>query len=128
MPQRYVTNGDPYQSECYQTAKAVAAKLELDESQYAVSFQSRFGPEDWLQPYTDETLEAWGKEQLDGVDVICPGFAADCLETLEEIDEEYREVFEEAGGKNFRYIASLNARGDHVDALVEVAKRHLAGW
>ncbi|MEM7164652.1 MAG: ferrochelatase [Planctomycetota bacterium] len=128
LPQRYVTAGDPYQSECLQTAQAVVARLGLDESEYAVAFQSRFGREPWLQPYTDETLEAWGREKVESVDVICPGFAADCLETLEEIDAEYREVFTENGGGRFRYIPALNARADHVDTIASIAIRNLQGW
>lgn len=128
LPQRYVDAGDPYQAECLRTAQGVVSKLGLAESDYAVAFQSRFGREPWLQPYTDETLEEWGQAKTESVDVICPGFAADCLETLEEIDEQYREVFTEAGGGRFRYVPALNDRADHVAALADLVRRHLQGW
>jgi len=126
IPLRYAMAGDPYPRHCEQTAKGLARELGLADERWLLTFQSRFGREEWLKPYTDETLRAWGKGKLESVDVICPGFAADCLETLEEIDLENREVFLEAGGGRFRYIAALNDRDDHVAALAAVARRWLA--
>jgi ferrochelatase len=127
IPVRYAMAGDPYPQHCEQTARGLAKELGLADDRWLLSFQSRFGREEWLKPYTDKTLEAWGKEELQSVDVICPGFAADCLETLEEIDMENREIFQEAGGGRFRYIAALNDRDDHIAALAAVARRPLDG-
>jgi ferrochelatase len=128
IPKRYADEGDPYPCHCEGTALRLAAALELPEDRWQLTYQSRFGREPWLQPYTDETLEAWGRDGVESVDVICPGFSADCLETLEEIDMQNREVFVEAGGGSFRYIPALNARPDHLEALASVARRHLQGW
>jgi len=128
IPQRYADEGDPYPCHCEGTAIRLAAALDLPEDRWQLTYQSRFGREPWLQPYTDKTLEAWGKEGLGSVDVICPGFSADCLETLEEIDMQNREIFEGAGGGRFRYIPALNARADHIEALATVARRQLGGW
>jgi len=125
IPRRYADAGDPYPRQCEATARLLAAALGLSQDAWALSYQSRFGREEWLTPYTDETLRRWGGERLDAVDVICPGFAADCLETLEEIDVENREIFRGAGGGAFRYIPALNARADHVAALAALARRHL---
>jgi ferrochelatase len=125
LPRRYVDLGDPYRGECEETARLLAAELGVE---CKVAFQSRFGREEWLRPYTDETLVAWGREGLESVDVLCPGFSADCLETIEEIDQQNREFFEHAGGGRFRYIPALNDRADHVEALAAVARRSLAGW
>ena len=129
MPVRYFEEGgDPYYCFCQKTGRLLSEALELGEEEHLVSFQSLFGKEEWLRPYTDETLEAWGKDGLGSVDVICPGFSADCLETLEEIDMQNREIFEGAGGGRFRYIPALNARADHIEALATVARRQLRGW
>ena len=128
IPQRYYDQGDPYPCFCQRTGRLVAEGLGLEKDRYAVTFQSRFGREPWVQPYTDATLEEWGKQGLGSVDVICPGFSADCLETLEEIDVENRETFQEAGGGRFRYVPALNARPDHVDALVDIVERNVGGW
>ncbi len=128
VPQRYVDNGDPYYDECVLTAHRVAARLGLTDDQWRLTFQSRFGREPWLQPYTDETLEALGQSGLGRVDVLCPGFAADCLETLDEIAYENREAFEAAGGGSLHYIGALNDRADHIEALTELATRHMEGW
>jgi len=125
LPRRYVDLGDPYRSECEATARLLAAELGFP---CELAFQSRFGREEWLKPYTDETLTAWGREKLESVDVVCPGFSADCLETIEEIDQQNREFFQHAGGGRFRYIPALNDRRDHVAALAAVARRNLAGW
>lgn len=128
IPQRYFDNGDPYPCLCRKTGRLLADELNLEEGEWFVSYQSRFGKEPWVTPYTDETLKAWGAEGLGRVDVICPGFSSDCLETIEEIGEENREYFEEAGGKELRYIPALNADEEHIKALAEIAGAHLMGW
>ncbi|HEX5139019.1 MAG TPA: ferrochelatase [Planctomycetota bacterium] len=125
LPRRYVDLGDPYRGRCEETARLLAAELGFP---CELAFQSRFGREEWLKPYTDETLTAWGRDKLESVDVVCPGFSADCLETIEEIDQQNREFFQHAGGGRFRYIPALNDRRDHVAALAAVARRNLAGW
>lgn len=128
IPQRYFDNGDPYPCLCRKTGRLVAEELNLEEGEWFVSYQSRFGKEPWITPYTDETLKQWGAEGLGRVDVICPGFSSDCLETIEEIGEENREYFEEAGGKELHYIPALNADEEHIKALAEIASAHLSGW
>lgn len=125
LPKNYVDRGDPYDGECRLTAQALAAELGLGDGQWAMSFQSRFGRGRWLAPATDETLQRWGSEGLDNLHVICPGFPVDCLETLEEIGLEGREVFKSAGGGNYTYIPALNSRREHVQALYEVLKPFL---
>ena len=117
VPERYVTLGDPYRQQCEQTAALLAEKLGLAPGSWSVSFQSRFGRARWLQPYTSEVLAGFPARGVRSVSVICPGFAADCLETLEEIGIENRDVFRAAGGETYHYIAALNARPDHVAAL-----------
>jgi len=117
IPERFVTQGDPYRAQCERTAALVAQKLELAPDAWSVSFQSRFGRAQWLQPYTSEVLAGMPKRGIDSVSVICPGFAADCLETLEEIGMENRDVFLAAGGAKYQYIPALNGRADHVAAL-----------
>jgi len=128
MPQRYFDAGDPYFCFCQKTARLLAAELGLDAERWQLSFQSLFGKEEWLKPYTDKTVEALAKRGVRRLDVICPGFSADCLETLEEIDGLNREIFERAGGERFRYVPCLNDRGDHLDFLAALVERHLAGW
>ncbi len=128
IPQRYADGGDPYPLECWRTARLLAAELGLERSRWTLCFQSRFGRERWLTPYTDKALEALGRKGLDRIDLVCPGFAADCLETLEEIAVTDRELFEQAGGSGFRYVPALNDRPDHVEALADLAMSHLAGW
>jgi ferrochelatase len=128
LPKRCLLEGDPYHCQCHKTARLLADSLELSSDFWMLAFQSRFGKEIWLRPYTDETLKTWGREGVKKVDVICPGFSADCLETIEEIGAENRDYFLSAGGKSFRYIPALNARADHIEALAELAMRHLAGW
>lgn len=125
IPQRYETEGDFYPTHCRETADLVVKALGLNEKQWFVSFQSRFGSEVWLQPYTDETLEGFPEKGVKKVAVICPGFSADCLETLEEIAEENRENFEHAGGVSYRYIPALNANGDHIRLLTELIEERL---
>ncbi len=128
IPQRYAEQGDPYPRHCEATAAALAQRLGLSQDQWMLTYQSRFGREPWLQPYTDETLEKLGKNHTARVDVICPGFSADCLETLEEIEEENREIFMDAGGGAFHYIPALNASDAHIALLSQLVKQHAQGW
>ena len=128
IPERMCRAGDPYYCECVKTARLLADKLELNEKQWKLTFQSRFGREQWLQPYTDGTLRDWAKQGVHSVDVVCPGFSADCLETLEEINEQNRELFLSNGGEQFSYIPALNDRAEHVDALVELIDAQLRCW
>ena len=128
IPKRYVAQGDPYLSQCHVTGRLLAEKLELDEKDWSLSFQSRVGAEEWLKPYTDETLTEWGQSGPKRVDVLCPGFAADCLETLEEIAMENRETFVEAGGESLRYIPALNERPQHIQFMADLVAHHCQGW
>ena len=128
LPRRYLDAGDPYHCECRKTARLVAETLGLEPDRWLVAFQSRVGREEWLRPYTDETLVAWGHEGVARVDVVCPGFAADCLETLEEIAIRGRESFVDAGGGQLRYIPALNAAPGHVDALAGLVERAMSDW
>ena len=127
IPKRYVDAGDPYHHECLATAAKVAEKLGMSDNWY-VTFQSRFGREEYLTPYTDKTLMEWGKTGVKSVEVICPGFSADCLETLEEIEEENREYFLENGGEKFEYIQALNECDTHISMLAKLADSNLGGW
>ncbi|MDG6264277.1 ferrochelatase [Glaesserella parasuis] len=126
IPARYETEGDFYADQCRETARLVAQELGLNENQWFLSFQSRFGKEEWLKPYTDETLMGFPAKNIKKVAVICPGFSADCLETIEEIAEENRENFEHAGGEHYRYIPALNANSDHIRLLVKLIEDKLA--
>ena len=129
IPQRYEDQGDPYPSLCRATAKAVADRLGLADDQWSESFQSRFGREEWVKPYTDFLLKEWGaRDDINRVDVVSPAFSADCLETLEEIAVQNRALFLEAGGKDYRYIPCLNDRPDHIDLLTQLVIRHSAPW
>ncbi len=128
LPKRNLLAGDPYHCECHKTARLVAERLGLQEDQWAVAFQSRFGRAEWLQPYTSELLAAWARAGVKRADVVCPGFAADCLETLEEIALENREVFLAAGGEHYRYIPALNDASAHIDVLARLIVQHAAGW
>ncbi len=128
VPARTLQLGDPYHCECHKTARLVAQALGLAKDRYKVTFQSRFGKAKWLEPYTEPTLVAMAQSGVRRVDVICPGFVADCLETLEEINQEAREAFLHAGGQTFHYIACLNDQPSGVQALAEVCEQHLAGW
>jgi len=127
-PQQYADQGDPYRLQCEQTAKALAQRLELTPEQWVLSFQSRFGRAPWLRPYTDETLRSLAQQGTQHVDVICPGFSVDCLETLEEIAEENADIFRSAGGQGFAYIPCLNDRADHVEALAELICTEVPSW
>jgi ferrochelatase len=128
VPQRTLHLGDPYHCECQKTARLLAAHLSLEKDQYSVTFQSRFGKAKWLEPYTEPSLRALAGRGVASVDVVCPGFTSDCLETLEEIAQEGRDAFLQAGGKGFRYIPCLNDDPAWIAALGELAQRHLAGW
>jgi len=121
LPQRALERGDPYREQCLRTARLLAAALGLREAQYRVTFQSRFGPAKWLQPYTAQVLAALGAARARRVDVICPGFVADCLETLEEIAIEGRKIFLEAGGGEFRALPCLNESPRWIEALGRIA-------
>ncbi|RMF20044.1 MAG: ferrochelatase [Gammaproteobacteria bacterium] len=128
IPKAYADKGDPYPAHCRATAQSVAGLLGLGEQDWSLSFQSRFGKAEWLKPYTDETVTRLGREGCKALDVICPGFAADCLETIEEIDEENRGYYEAAGGQDFHYIPALNDRPDHISALAELVRGHARNW
>lgn len=125
IPKSYSDKGDPYPEECINTAHLVAKALNLSDEEWQLSYQSRVGAAEWLKPYTDETMKALGKSNLKGLDVICPGFSADCLETIEEIDEENREYFEQSGGSDFHYIPALNDQDIHIDLLEALVKENL---
>ncbi|MEM7081469.1 MAG: ferrochelatase [Pseudomonadota bacterium] len=128
IPKRYLTNGDPYHCQCHKTARLLAAELQLDDTQWAVAFQSRLGREEWLRPYTGDTVEQWAKEGLQKIDSLCPGFSADCLETLEEMVVEYGDLFKEHGGDELRYIPCLNDADAHLDFLTHLILENLEPW
>jgi ferrochelatase len=128
VPERTLHLGDPYHCECQKTARLLAEALGLSKDQYQITFQSRFGKAKWLQPYTEPTLIQLAKAGVKRVDVVCPGFTSDCLETLEEIGQEVRHAFMMAGGQEFHYIACLNDSAPWIAALGGVAQQHLAGW
>ena len=128
VPERSLHLGDPYHCQCHKTARLLAEALGLSRDQLVVTFQSRFGKAKWLEPYTEPTLEKLASEGVKRVDVMCPGFVADCLETLEEIAQEAREAFLAAGGERFDYVPCLNAEPVWIDALAGLAERHLGGW
>ena len=128
IPERYVRNGDPYFCQCMATARLLREALELTEEQAPMSFQSRVGRERWLHPYTDETVKAMGAAGIRRIDAISPGFAVDCLETLEEIAMQNGDFFREAGGETLTYIPCLNATPAHVDVIADLVLRHTQGW
>lgn len=128
VPIRYLHNGDPYHCQCHATSRLLAAALNLNDDQYLTTFQSRFGREPWLQPYTDETLKALPAKGITDLQVVCPGFSSDCLETIEEIGMENKDYFLEAGGEKFAYIPALNAQDCHIEALAALVGQHMAGW
>ena len=128
VPERTLQLGDPYHCECYKTARLLGEALGLDKSQYIVTFQSRFGKAKWLEPYTEPTLIALAEQGVKKVDLICPGFTSDCLETLEEIAQEAHEAFMHAGGEQFHYIPCLNDNPEWIHAMHEIASLHLGGW
>ncbi len=128
VPKRYLLAGDPYHCHCHKTGRLLAGELGLADEDWSLSFQSRVGREEWLRPYTDEHIKALGAAGTRTLDVICPGFSADCLETLEEIAQQNAEFFTEAGGERLTYVPALNDRDDHLAFLAELASRHLQGW
>lgn len=128
IPLSYAEKGDPYPEQCAQSTRLIAQALDLKEEEIHFTFQSRFGPEEWLQPYTDETLIAWAKEGLSRVDTICPGFATDCLETLQEMGMENRDIYLEAGGQTYTYIPCLNDSAEHIALLADLVRQNLQGW
>jgi ferrochelatase len=128
IPKDYFLNGDPYHCQCHKTARLVSEGLGLARERWQLSFQSRVGNKEWLKPYTDEVLKEWGAAGVESVHVVCPGFAADCLETIEEIGEENRQYFLGAGGKTYGYIPCLNDGEAHMDMLADLIQRHTLGW
>lgn len=128
LPRLSLTRGDPYHCECQKTGRLLAEELGLGAEEYVVTFQSRFGRAQWLQPYTQPTLEAYARQGVDAVDVICPGFVSDCVETLEEIALECKSAFLGSGGREFRYIPCLNERPEWISALTDIALAHLGHW
>jgi protoporphyrin/coproporphyrin ferrochelatase len=128
VPERTLHLGDPYHCECRKTARLLAEQLGLAPERFTVTFQSRFGKAKWLEPYTEPTLVAMAKKGLKNVDVVCPGFTSDCLETLEEINMEVREAFLHAGGQAFHYIPCVNDSPEWIRALADLAEQHLQGW
>ncbi|WP_137719397.1 ferrochelatase [Methylobacillus flagellatus] len=128
VPRRSLDLGDPYHCECHKTGRLLAEALGLEKDQYMVCFQSRFGKAEWLKPYLAATLESLGKQKLGRVDVICPGFSSDCLETLEEIAMEGKATFLQNGGGSFHYIPALNVRTGWMEALIQIVLGELHGW
>lgn len=122
VPKKYVTRGDPYQSQCAESSQRIADYLQLEDDEWMLVFQSRFGAEEWLQPYCDKTLQAFPSQGIKSVDMICPGFSADCLETLEEIEGENKEYFIEAGGEAYSYIPCLNDSDAHAALMAEIVR------
>jgi ferrochelatase len=128
LPRYTVVRGDPYHRECQDTARLLAGRLDLAESHWEVAFQSRFGAAEWLEPYTASVLADCGRRGLRRVDVVCPGFVADCLETLEEIGIEGKSIFLGAGGREFHLLPCLNERDDWIRSLATIVREHLVGW
>lgn len=128
VPERSLTMGDPYHCQCHKSARLLGERLGLQRDEMVVTFQSRFGKAKWLEPYTEPTLRQMAAGGVRSVDVMCPGFVADCLETLEEIAQEAHEAFIEAGGSEFRYVPCLNADEAWIAALASIVERHLQGW
>ncbi len=128
VPERTLHLGDPYHCECQKTARLLAEQLGLAPERWRLTFQSRFGKAKWLEPYTEPTLIDMARQGVRRVDLVCPGFTSDCLETLEEINMEARHAFLQAGGEHFQYIPCLNDQPEWIRALVDLAERHLQGW
>lgn len=128
MPQKYLEAGDPYHCQCMKTSRLVREAMGLPEERWVTSFQSRFGSDPWLQPYTDETVERLAKSGVRRLALVAPGFTADCLETLEELDVENREIFMKHGGEHFAYIPALNDSEDGMRVIEAVVRRELSGW
>lgn len=128
MPQKYLEKGDPYHCECQKTGRLLREALQWPQERFRVTFQSRFGNDPWLQPYTDETVAALAKSGIRRLALVAPGFSADCLETLEELDVENREIFTHHGGEHFTYVPALNAGDAGIDVIETVVRRELQGW
>lgn len=128
IPEEYFHKGDPYFCECQKTGRLLAEQLDLGPDQWQLTFQSRLGPKQWLQPYTDKTLEGMAQSGIKSVQVLCPGFSADCLETLEEVAMEDRDIFLAAGGERYEYIPCLNDDNDHIAMLAGLVDQHTQGW
>ncbi len=128
VPKRYLTEGDPYHCQCQKTTRLLKERLGWDDSEITTTFQSRFGPEEWLQPYTVEEVARLAEAGKTNIAVCAPAFSADCIETLEEINEEIKESFEEAGGKDFTYIPCLNDDDAHIAALEQIILENTRGW
>ena len=128
VPQYTLDRGDPYYCQCQKTGRLLASALELGDDDWTLSFQSRVGREEWLRPYTDETVRSLAQGGVKRLDVACPGFSTDCLETLEEIAMQNAGFFQEAGGESLHYIPALNARDDHIEFLASLARQHACGW
>ncbi|HIO91828.1 MAG TPA: ferrochelatase [Leucothrix mucor] len=128
LPKRNLELGDPYYCHCQKTARLLVEKLALKEDEFLITFQSRFGKAEWIKPYTDKSLEELPARGIKEVDVICPGFPADCLETLEEMKIQNGETFMQAGGEVYRYIPALNHQPDHIHALSDIIQQHTLGW
>lgn len=128
MPKEYLLKGDPYHCQCVKTWRLLRQELGLPAERFRLTFQSRFGPDEWLQPYTDETVKALAAAGTKSLAIVAPGFSADCLETLEELDVENREIFLHNGGEKFAYLPCLNDSAEGVDVIAEVVRRELMGW
>ena len=128
IPKRYLLNGDPYHCFCLKTTRLVKENMGLKDEEIMTTFQSRFGKAEWLQPYTSETLKELPKKGVKNIHIISPGFSSDCLETLEELEEENREYFMESGGEKYKYIPCLNDDYEHIDMFVNLIKKNIQGW
>jgi ferrochelatase len=128
VPKFHLMKGDMYHCECHKTARLLAEALQLNKDEYLVAFQSRFGKQEWLKPYLASTLEDLGKANMEHIDVICPGFSSDCLETLEEIAIEGKHIFQSNGGGEYHYIPALNENEDWIHAMTTIALENLQGW
>ncbi|MCB1743097.1 MAG: ferrochelatase, partial [Gammaproteobacteria bacterium] len=128
LPKRYLLSGDPYFCQCQATARLIAERLRLGKDDWRIVFQSRFGREEWLQPYTDETLKQLAADGVRRVDIVCPGFSADCVETLEEIAIEAAATFKEAGGESLSYVPALNADPDHINLVTSLIRDQIDDW
>ncbi len=128
MPIRYLAEGDPYHCHCQKTTRLLKQELGWDGTRIKVTFQSKFGPEQWIEPYTVEEVARLAKAGKKNIAVIAPAFSSDCVETLEEINEEIKESFEHAGGENFTYIPCLNDSDEHIDVLTKILKKEMSGW
>jgi protoporphyrin/coproporphyrin ferrochelatase len=128
MPQKYLDKGDPYHCQCQKTSRLLRERLGIAKERWRTTFQSRFGNDPWLQPYTDKTVEALGRQGIKRLALVAPGFSADCLETLEELDVENREIFMHAGGEKFAYLPALNDSPEGLRVIETIARRELQGW